>query len=159
LVSGRRGRNVERMSIRDADPMRQLTVPARQTRRSFVVTRRATTLTAVILAIVPVGTATASSTHTSYASVALECRHECTLDGEPVIETDARHAALVRRAGAIPLVLQPRTGSDAEGPGLPQNSTVHPQYLTDVGVGAGTALLILAGGAALLGRGRKPVTT
>jgi hypothetical protein len=116
-------------------------------------------LTALILAILPVGTATASSSHTSYASAVLECRHGCTLNGVPVIETDARHAALVLRAGAIPLVLQPGTASDDEGPALPQTSTVHPQYLTDVGVGAGTALLILAGGAALLGLGRKPVTT
>jgi hypothetical protein len=140
--------------------MRQLTVSARPTRRVFVVTRRAITLTVLVLSIVPVGTARAGSTHGGYASATLECRQECLLDGVPVIQTDDRHAALVRRAGAIPLVREPMAGSDADGSALPRSLTVHhARYLTDVGVGAGTALLILAGGAALLGRGRKPATT
>ena len=112
-------------------------------------------LAVFLLWVVAPGTATAGSSRNPYAMVTIVCRHACLLNKVPVIQTDAHHAALVRRAGAIPLVAQPNPGD------RPIREKVlavrHGLYWIDAGVGAGTALLILGSGAALVARRRKPL--
>jgi hypothetical protein len=120
--------------------------------------RYAVTLAALaVLLIVPAGTAAVDSSRTSDAPAVVDARHASLLDRTPVIQTDARHAALVIRAGARPRIVQPKTASDLDRAMPVRGSTVHRGVAWLAGIGAATALLILGGGAVVLARRRKHV--
>jgi hypothetical protein len=112
----------------------------------------------VVLLTVPAGTAAAASRGTSDAAAVVDARHANLLNRAPVVDTDARHAALVVRAGARPRIAQPNIAGDLDQAMRGRNSTVQGGVAwIGAGIGAGTALLILGGAAILLTRRRKPL--
>ena len=116
--------------------------------------------TLVVLLTLPAGPAAAAPRRTSDAVVTVEGRRA------PAVETDARHAALVVRAGVrfhvveakILGMVQPNIAPDL-GEAVPARRSTGTRGLDwiDAGIGAGAAIVILCGGAVLVVRRRKPL--
>jgi hypothetical protein len=112
--------------------------------------------TLVVLLILPGGTAAADSRRTSDAPATVDARHTSLLKSTPVVETDARHAALVVRVGARPRIAQPQIASGLDRATPVTSSAARRGYWIEAAIAAGIACVILGVGAVMLVRRRKP---
>jgi hypothetical protein len=104
-----------------------------------------------VLPVVPAGTAaaTADAGTPPGATVTVDAQHAGLLNRPPIIVTDARHAALVLRAGYRVRVLQPTMASDPRRMVPSGGSTLLGGWIS--GDVAGIALLGIGMGVLLLG--------
>lgn len=112
--------------------------------------------TLVVLLILPGVTAAADSRRTSDAPATVDARHTSLLNRAPVVETDARHAALVVRVGARPRIAQPQIASGLDRAMPVRRSAAPPGYWIEAAIVAAIACVILGVGAVMLARRRRP---